>query len=430
MENNITEKYDIEQARKYWKFAPSALGKVDTSELLKLNDEDFKNTIYPHLSSRFFFASEDIPLINHFCNLFKDKRILAIGSGIGHEEIQFLKAGAEVICTDIVETNLKVIERICRIENLNGFSSILIKDPANTEFPQNIDYVWGRGVLQAMPFSIQKELIKKLKSSLNKNGGMIFSVYTKDFVSQTHDTEDPTVFARYSDPSVGDCHNPWSEWYDDEKMSELIGNDMYLSHKNIWGQSRCAWYEILWKPDNYQHKEPLLFLDLEEYENKINIICHTFNLREFSEADAEISFGKDNTLKIQTKKNQYHYAALSPIVELDVNEFIDVNIIPDKLSCTINVIQGGVGLGVLDVDNDKMIISKAVLQKGLHTHYFYLNVAKWPRRYQFIISNFCPYHEDISVFEIKNINFLKINMLSFLRPFCLPFPIPSKTQSV
>jgi len=389
MVTNDIQDFNLEDARNYWKFAPSALGKVDTSKLLELNDEEFKKNIYPHLASRFFFASEDIPLINHFCELFQGKRVVAIGSGIGHEEIQFLKAGAEVICTDIVETNLKVIERTCALEGFDQFSYIHIKDPATMEFPENIDYVWGRGVLQAMPFPIQIELMKQLKKNLKRDGGMIFSIYREAFVKQTHDTTDPKVFARYSDPSVGDCHNPWSEWYDDEKMEELIGSDMHLAHKQIWGQDRCAWYEIAWGAKS-DPTTPPDFLDLSVFENSINLISKKWNLADFEVAEAELSIDDGQTLSIETKKSNYHYAALSPVVEINTDEGINIFDVPDKLSVSVNLKQGGMALGVLDVDRDEMIVSKTVLEKGFHTHYFYLNVTQWPRRYRLVISNFCP----------------------------------------
>jgi SAM-dependent methyltransferase len=396
------EKFSIDRARAYWKHAPTGFGKMNSEDLLELEEDEFKAILRTRMKERYFYFWEDVPVVNHFCEMFRGKNVLAFGTGLGPEEIRFLKAGARVTCADIVESNLKTIERIVALEGLEGFSSLLMEDPSLTEFPDSIDFFYARGSLQTMPFELQKTVIEKIKEKLAPNGQLIFLVYTQGFVDQTCPTDDPVVFARFSDPSVGDCHNPWSEWYDDDKVRELIGEDMYIAARQTLHYDRNNWYIAARKNPDEPSPPYALILDFQRFEDSCNSSVHSLDLSEFSLGDAEINMHGETAISITTGNNNYGYAALFPVLEFSPEQH------PEKIFVSADIKEGGLNIGLLNCDTDEFFFSKSIPALGQRDEYFYLYSDEWPQRVQVIISNFRPTEPNISKFTIKNIEFLKV----------------------
>lgn len=411
--------YDIDKAREYWKFAPSGFGKTDSSRLLDLDDREFGQAIYPVLQERYFYFWEDVPLINHFCEMFRGKKILAVGSGIGPEEIQYLKAGAQVTCADIVETNLRVVERTAQLEELDGFSYIHLKNHDTTPLPESIDYLYARGSLQTMPLEMQQKLLARIEKILAPGGRLIFGVYTKEFVEQTCSKEDPIDFARQSDPSVGECHNPWSEWYDDARVEALIGPDMFIQQRQTTYFDRNTWYVAARRADypDAAEKPPTPLLDLEARERQINDPPFLrWDLSELQAGAASLEPDADGVM-ITTEANNYGYAAIFPPRDTTPEER------PDKILVHADILEGGLNLGVLDADKDEFVFTKSIPALGDRREYFYLYTDRWPRRMQLIVSNFRPFDPEVSRFKLREIAFLRTSKSrAELKPYGVTFP--------
>ncbi len=379
--------FNIEQAREYWKYAPTGLGdKIDTSELLKLDDETFLNTWNSHFQCLLNYYWEDRHLMKYFCEFFQGKSVLSFGSGIGNSEIEFLEKGASVTCADIVKSNLEVIQRAANLKGLDQLSCLYMKDSSETDFRGPYDYIFVRGSIMHMPFPMQKKVVQNFKKALKPGGQIIFMVYTPLFVEEKGGLSAPEEFARESDPSVGDCHNPWSEWYDDERMAALGGDDFVLTQKQIVNQGYYVWYTMSLREeslDNHTVDSPLPeMIDLESLEKQDHEVI--FDLRPDS-MSLFTGRGKklpDGSVRFRTTKNCFYYAMASK--DMLAEPFRDSI---DGISIDVTMEQGRISLEILDVEADQMVLSRPILLEGRHLHCYGFSGDLLPGRFRLVISN-------------------------------------------
>jgi len=415
---NSSDRYSFKEAQDYWKYAPSGSGKIDTSKLIRLNDEDFKKAVYPHHRSRYYYFWEDVSILNKFAEDFKGKNVLAIGTGIGHDEIPFMKAGAKVTCTDIVESNLKVIERIAKLEGVTNLSTILINDIENPNYPDVYDVIYARGCLHQMPFDMTKQYIELLKGHLKRDGVIVVSFYTHEFVQQTTKDDDPTVFAIASDPSVDGSDNPWSEWYDLDKTRRLFGEDMYIkSIQKLVHFARNNYYVAAFANELDEIPEPKEIVDLDGFENDLNEPIHSLNIHNYYVGDATISKNDDDSLLIATGSNQFGYAYISEKIITSNFEAM-----PNKVSIDLDVLHGGASLGILDVEKDTFVLSKVLPAIGRRKEYFYLETSILPPVIRIIVSNYQQTEPGPSQFKLYGVDLLRTRIpLHELKPHGLDF---------
>jgi SAM-dependent methyltransferase len=63
-----------------------------------------------------------------YADFMRGKKIMDVGSGFGVDPITFAQHGAKVTFVDLVEANLKVLERLCKIMGLNEVRFVLFED--------------------------------------------------------------------------------------------------------------------------------------------------------------------------------------------------------------------------------------------------------------------------------------------------------------
>ena len=238
--------FNLEDARRYWRFAPSGKGKVDTADLLKLDDAEFIASWRSHFETRLWNYWEDKFFVAYFCRVFSGKRVLSYGSGIGHNEIQFLAAGADLTCADIVPSNLDVILRVCRLLRVPKPKILYLDNPTATNFGHDLDAVFARGVMHHMPEADQIKVAENFRRAIKPEGQIVLNIYTRKYAERCAAPDDPTVFARASDPSVGTEHNPWSEWYDDAKVDRVF--HLPIAQKRTWNDDLFCWYALAKDP--------------------------------------------------------------------------------------------------------------------------------------------------------------------------------------
>ncbi len=391
------EAFDLHEARNYWRFAPSGVGKVDSATLLSLPDEEFYSTWERHFKSRLSHYWEEGHTIPYFAELFRGKKVLSFGSGLGLNEMQFLRAGADLTCADIVESNLRVIERVAAIEGVGPVKIVAMKDSATTDFGGPYDYIYANGSLMTMPFDKQAMVVANFKKSLKPDGRIILMLYTWKFVADTCGVDSPKAFARYSDPSVGDIHNPWSDWHDDRKLMQLAGDDMAISARQFWNQGYYVWFVLDWARN--WHGTPGEILPLEAA-SSIGEILHRPSLSSFEKHEADLCEMTGGALSIRTTANQYLYAAWSAEQTIAIKGSID-------LFLDVDLQEGGVSVSLLDLASDRMIMSRPVNWQGRHFHVFPIDVAELPVPFRFVLSNFQQKAPASSRFTVHDLAIVK-----------------------
>src|SRR6267143_5984419 len=120
-----------ETLRKKWVQVPTtAAGSEKTTRLLELPDHA--------LLVEWEKARKDITTGSEFAHRgwyhalyaegMRGKKVMDIGSGFGVDSITFAQHGASLTFVDLVESNLKVLQRLCKIMGLRDVRFVLLED--------------------------------------------------------------------------------------------------------------------------------------------------------------------------------------------------------------------------------------------------------------------------------------------------------------
>ena len=242
------DRYELATAQSYWRHAPSGEGKHDTSTLAVVSDKILLSAWDAAFRSRFRGYPEEDVFMRAFSRSVAAQRILSVGSGLGFHEIFYQSRGAQLTCADIVPTNLEVITRVAALKGLPGIRTLALDDRSRG-FPDLFDTVFIYGSLMHMPRDYQRTMLAHAAAALEQDGRIVLMVYTWEFVRRTcgwrtPEEFDPIVFARASDPTVGSEDCPWSDWYDDARLLELVAPDFCITRAQNWNGGLYVWYEL------------------------------------------------------------------------------------------------------------------------------------------------------------------------------------------
>lgn len=344
-----SEPFDFEKSRHYWRLAPSGAGKHDTSTLAETDQAAFVAEWRKGFESRFANYVEEDEFLAVMGKEFSGQRILSIGSGLGFHESFYASQGARITCYDIVATNLDSISRISSLLGLGIETRLLQPD---TAFEGEFDCVFLYGSLMTMPRDEQRGLLDRAARALAPDGRMVLMLYTWEFARATcgwthPDQFDPLVFARASDPSVGEEHCPWSDWHDDPRLLELAPKDFVVTRRQFWQHNWFVWYEIARRPAGTVSE----FFDPARLggESTGSIKPDAF----VAAAAAAESSGA--SLRVVTEINTASYAALSPPVPQHGANVLSVQ-------CALH--SGTISIGVLNESTGAFMASGAVRDPG------------------------------------------------------------------
>jgi SAM-dependent methyltransferase len=152
-----------------------------------------------------------------YSDIFRDKKIMDVGSGLGIDGITFAEKGASVTFVDIVQSNLEVIKRLCCLLNLHNIDFCYLESIASLKvLPTNFDVIWCQGSLINAPFEILRGETQELLHHLPIGGRWIELAYPKI----RWEREGKLPFNQWGDKTDGGA--PWIEWYDLAKLKKLL----------------------------------------------------------------------------------------------------------------------------------------------------------------------------------------------------------------
>lgn len=203
--------------RKKWVSVPSGESVFEkTTSLIRLSDVE--------LLARWEKARHEITTGAEFAHRgwyhalyaesMRGKKVMDVGSGFGVDSITFAQHGARLTFIDLVETNLKVLERLCKIMGLKDVQFVLLKDLDSLR-PLDADYdvIMAMGSLHNAPDHIMKPEYRELLRHLKVGGRWLQLAYPKS--RWIRDKRPPfKVWGQYTDgPGT-----PWCEPYELEKL--------------------------------------------------------------------------------------------------------------------------------------------------------------------------------------------------------------------
>jgi len=167
-------------------------------------------------------TGERFPVRGWYHELYKDilqgKRVMDFGSGFGIDGITFAQNGAHVTFVDIVESNLDVLKRLCRILHLDSVDFYYLNDIFSFAPPEKeYDVIWCQGSLINAPFEIIRLEVHEILKHLKSGGRWIELAYPEE----RWEREGCLPFDQWGIKTDGE-KTPWAEWYDIKKMKALF----------------------------------------------------------------------------------------------------------------------------------------------------------------------------------------------------------------
>ena len=207
----------LEPLRQKWKTVPSALGRITTTDMQAMTDDDllsyWKEQV--HLSTTGDSFSARGWYHELYKPIFKGKKILDVGAGLGFDTLTFAQHGAEVTLLDIVPENVEITTRLAQLLGVRDHAhSFWMKDLSSlTQLPNDYDVIWCQGSLINAPFDFVREEIQALLKHLPIGGRWIELAYPKERWVR----EGSLPFEKWGEKTDGKG-TPWVEWYDLDKL--------------------------------------------------------------------------------------------------------------------------------------------------------------------------------------------------------------------
>jgi 2-polyprenyl-3-methyl-5-hydroxy-6-metoxy-1,4-benzoquinol methylase len=238
-----------ETLRKRWDAVPTASSTFEsTNKLIDLADDA--------LLAKWERARKDItsgPEFAHrgwYHTLYGDgmrgKKIMDVGAGFGVDSITFAQYGAKLTFVDLVEMNLKVLERLCKIMGLRDVQFSLLEDIDSLQsLDSDYDVIMAMGSLHHAPESVLKPEYKALLQHLKIGGRWLQLAYPK-----TRWIRDGRPRFSYWGEVTDGPGTPWAEWFDLPKllsMFEPAKFDVVLYQE--FHNSDFIWFDLVFQAD-------------------------------------------------------------------------------------------------------------------------------------------------------------------------------------
>gem|GEM_PF-2430944 len=215
-----------------------------------------------------------------FQDLYKDDfsglDIADVGPGVGVDGIFFAQRGAKVTFVDIVEDNLKLLARICKLKGVAA-DFYFIDDFFTYHFEKEFDVFLFIGSMINAPFDFTQRQLKSMLAFLRPGGRVLMLGYPKERYVQLG-AKSCEEFGKMTDGE----RTPWCEWYDDEKVRALFGPGFRLNWSRNFGQNNIEfnWFDLSKNTEPAQQGEaPPSVMAVPEIGTDISMV-HVFDLHE------------------------------------------------------------------------------------------------------------------------------------------------------
>jgi 2-polyprenyl-3-methyl-5-hydroxy-6-metoxy-1,4-benzoquinol methylase len=219
--NSVAWEKPYETLRKKWVEVPTTTaGTEKTTRLLELPDHA--------LLAEWEKARQDITTGGEFAHrgwyhaLYADgmrgKKVMDIGSGFGVDSITFAQHGARLTFVDLVESNLKVLQRLCGILGLRDARFVHFHDLSSLAALENdYDVIMAMGSLHNAPEKVMKPEYQELLRHLRMGGRWLQLAYPRSRWIR----EGRSPFSKWGEITDG-AGTPWCEWYDLAKLLRML----------------------------------------------------------------------------------------------------------------------------------------------------------------------------------------------------------------
>jgi predicted O-methyltransferase YrrM len=381
--------------------------RVSTSDLLLLNDSqlrDFWEGIWFETAHGSSFSIRGW-YQTLYADIFRGKRVLEVGTGMGLDGMYFIRNGANWHFCDVAPSNLELVSRLVTIFGYNCDGTTLLRDFNSFEdIPGKFDFIYCQGSLINAPFDFARAEALHILRKLKPEGRWIERCYPKERWLQ----EGSLPFHKWGEITNGKG-TPWAEWYDWERIcsrfSPLAPEPLlaFSFHQNDFN-----WFDLRFShpPSSTVELEQLLVAG-SGTGAPVSVARTALKVHNRAQIEADPT----KPIVVVTDPQQWSYA-ISYIV--DSSHLAKVQADPRRepgVSVSFRVIAGTIGVGVVDAGLKEYLVAEQqapfepgnpireiVCRLPAHPegmHFMFRNVAAGGAASRFVL-------EDISVIPLAS----------------------------
>ena len=217
--------------------------RVMSQDLLKLSDDELLRTwteFWNDTSTGKAYSVRGWYQIL-YKDIFRGKKIMDVGAGLGIDTIFYAQHGAEVTFVDIAKSNLAVIERLCKLKGMTQVRFCYLEDlRALDPLPTDYDAIYCCGSLINAPLEVTRIEAQVLLKHLPVGGRWVELAYPRE-----RWVRDGRMSARDWGRKT-DGGAPWMEWHDLERIKSFLAPatfDVVLAlnfHRNDFN-----WFDLI-----------------------------------------------------------------------------------------------------------------------------------------------------------------------------------------
>ena len=206
--------------RQKWHEVPAGQSRLQTGQLLDLPDNELmelweKLRVGDTTGAAFGIRGWYQTI---YKDVFRGKRVMDFGCGLGIDGITFAQHGAQMTLVDIVESNLRVVQRITKLLDLNNVDFLYVQDLRSlSSLRDHYDAIWCLGSLINAPFDVIRAEAQEMLKYLKTDGRWIELAYPKI----RWEREGCLPFDKWGEFTDG-RGTPWVEWYDLAKLRAAL----------------------------------------------------------------------------------------------------------------------------------------------------------------------------------------------------------------
>lgn len=210
----------FEILRKKWHEVPAGDSRLSTNHLLNLPDRELNELWQGVRLAATTGAAFEVRGWYHllYADVLRGKRVLDVGCGLGIDGVTFAQHDAQITFVDIVESNLRVVERLCKLLGLKNVDFLYMQNiDSLSVLRADYDVIWCQGSLINAPFHVIRAEAQELLKHLKPDGRWIELAYPKIRWKR----EGRLPFDQWGERTDGPG-TPWIEWYDLSKLRAVL----------------------------------------------------------------------------------------------------------------------------------------------------------------------------------------------------------------
>jgi 2-polyprenyl-3-methyl-5-hydroxy-6-metoxy-1,4-benzoquinol methylase len=205
--------------RKWGEVPATAMDRINSADLLKLADSELLAR-WEHFRSvsvtGHAFASRGwYDLL--YRDVFHGKKILDVGCGLAITSLPFAENGADVTFVDLVQSNLDVVRRLCRLKGVENTRFCYMEDLGSlAQLAEDYDFIYCCGSMINAPLDVTRLEAQELLKHLKVGGRWVELAYPKS----RWEREGYMPFDLWGEKTDGGA--PWMEWHDLSKVKGYL----------------------------------------------------------------------------------------------------------------------------------------------------------------------------------------------------------------